>query len=95
MKKKSPRTPEQMDWPTYNYIRSLIEVQIELLEKNYLMSHQFIPTANQSASDAAHKIFTDKRAELKSIIEQFHTTVAGAYKTHPTKEMREFWGLTE
>lgn len=100
MKKKFKRPPEQMDWPTYHFIHSLIAAQIELLERNYLMAKTFMATersvGNQlSASDKAHQIFSDRRVELDRMKEQLHTTVAHAYKTHPNKEMREFWGLTE
>jgi hypothetical protein len=100
MKKKFKRAPEQMDWPTYNAIQSLIEAQMEVLKREYSTACMFIPTEpydskRLSGFDKAHKIFSDRWAELRRMKEQLHTTAAAAYKTHPLKEMREFWGLTE
>jgi len=100
MKKKSIRTPEQMEWPMYAALRSLIESQMEVLKREYSTACTFIPPEkfdpkNPSGLDKAHKIFSDRWAELRRMRKQLHTTVAAAYKTHPNKEMREFWGLTE
>jgi len=100
MKKKSTRMPEQMDWPTYAHIQSLIKARKSVLEREYISALDFIPPSKFNARkpsglDKAYKIFSDQYAELRKMEDQLHTTVAAAYKQHPSKEMRDFWGLPE
>ena len=89
-----------MDWYGYNYLKSLVEREMVKLENNFRTACLFIPKEEyepnkQTGIEKAHEIFTEKHSELKKVLEQLRNTVASTYKDHPSKEMREFWGLTE
>src|SRR5271157_1164127 len=90
--------PIRMTWPNYYYLRSLVEHQQEVLERNYHVALSFIPSEKfdpkrESGSDKAHRIFSDEYAKLNQIKDELHAAAASTYKDHPRKEMRQFWEL--
>ena len=88
-----------MPYETYAYLRSLVESQQRKLETEFQISLDYIPCQvvggnKESGRDKAHKIFSDRYAELNAVKEALHDAAAWTYKDHPNKKMREFWGIT-
>lgn len=90
---------ERMPWPTYHYIRSLLEDQQRKLERDYLTACSFIPNEyrddGKTPLQVAHDIFSKQYAELEQMKNDLGEALKDHYKDHPNKEMREFWGVED
>jgi hypothetical protein len=89
-----------MTYESYAYIRDTIKNQIDVLDNNYRIAINFIPSEpynskKPSGIDKAHQIYMKEYSRLRAIQKEFHRTVQHFYKEHPNIEMRKFWGLTE
>jgi len=90
--------PVRMSYETYAYLKSLVEDQKRKLELEFRMACNFIPSNSGvvkglSGIDRAHEIFRKHQGELNKVEEELYAAVQAAYRDHPNKEMREFWGL--
>lgn len=84
---------ERMSYPTYAYLRTLLEDQIEKLKNESRIALKYI--SGISAMNNAHKIYTEQYLEFQKMLDELHVAAAATYKDHPLKEMREFWGLKD
>lgn len=86
-----------MTWPTYYYLKSLVDAEQKKLENNFQTACFFVepgyPKKGKSATQKAHDIFSSEYGRLETVKKELHDSVAESYKTHPLKGMREFWGL--
>jgi hypothetical protein len=88
----------RMPYETYSYLKSLIEVQMATVEKEFNIACRFIPPETPKGDKLtglgkAHKIFAREYSTLDRMKEDLHAASQETYKDHPNPEMRKFWGL--
>lgn len=102
MKKKTVDKPLRITYPTYAYLLGLIQQEEEILGRNFQTACTFIPSnlvlkkkqdGNETAIQVGHEIFRKKQAELEQMKRELRAAAQANYKDHPSKEMREFWGV--
>ena len=93
---------KRMSWPTYHYLRCLIEDQQRKLEREYQITFDYVPNTFQELKDwkvtpteYARNVFNRRYSELKKMKEELSLALQDHYRDHPNKEMREFWGIKE
>lgn len=84
----------RITWNTYNYLRFLIEDQMEKLDQEYRTSLQYIKTGGDGTS-YAREIYDKHQKDLNQMLKELKSAAQASYKDHPSKEMREFWGIEE
>lgn len=90
-----------MSYPSYAYLKGLIDMAEGRLKHDFQISLMFIPnqTAKEiqkkypSGVDRAHRILMEELAKIGQVRKELHAAVQAAYRDHPNPEMREFWGV--
>lgn len=87
-----------MSYPSYAYLRGLLEMAESKLKQNYQVALTFIPSEpydpkRPSGSDKAHKVLMSELANIRQVREELLAAVQAAYRGHPNPGMREFWGV--
>ena len=84
---------DRMSYGDYRYIIDLIEVDEKRLEADYRASFSFISSQDLKATKNAYACYQKKAAIIRKAKQQFQEAVKASYKDHPSKKMREFWGV--
>ncbi len=87
---------ELLSGPSYWYVLDLIEADLKRLEKEYWAALCYIPVENNKLAEAGRKradeVYAEKISFINAAKEQLRETQARAYKDHPNKGLRKYWG---
>jgi len=90
-------TTARMSYESYAYIKSLLDKQIENLEKEFQIACNYVSseyyTDGSNGHDRAYKVFQKEFQRLKRMKNELADAVKSQYKDHPKQEMRQFWGI--
>lgn len=91
-------TTVRMSYETYAHLKYLIEEDMNKWQTEFQTACGFIPSESyvsgkKTGVDKAHDIFIDVYTKMRRMLKELHEAAGATYKDHPSKEMREFWGL--
>jgi len=92
----------RMTYDTYNFLKGLLDRELEQLHHQYVMALDFIPYENisskkengrKSGTEKASDILRIRLTEIFKMKTELYEAARNMYVDHPDEEMRKFWGI--